>query len=216
MYFRLCKLFARLRARLIHLVLRVYLSHKRSFFRVMGLKVWVPGNCFPPNLVSTGLLLKVALEKARGIVVEAGTGVGSLALPLCAFNEVEVVGTDLDLKCLRAARKNALENSVYALFNPVACEYLTAIRSNCADLALTNPPYLPLDPERPEDISICGGKKLETYARMIKECIRVARHGTLILFTASSLTNIKFENAKELARRFAGLDSIYVYEIQKE
>ena len=176
----------------------------------------MPGNCFPPNLVSTGLLLRVALEKAHGVVVEAGTGVGSLALSLCVINGAEVVGTDVSLECLRAARKNALENGVYALFNPVACEYLTAIRSDCADLVLTNPPYLPLDPESPEDISICGGEELETYVRMVEGCIRVAKRGARILFTASSLTNVEFENAKKVAKRFAGLDSVYVYEIRKE
>lgn len=186
-------------------------------FRFKGVEVFVPRGCFAPTYVSTGLLYDTALPIVKGLRVgcEIGTGIGSLALAIAKALEVEMVGTDIDLSCLREATTNARRNGLDHLFHPVACANAQALRSSSVDFVITNPPYLPLPPRGSADVAACGGARLEILNAMLQDGVRVAREKGFIVFTTTSLTLV--QGAQLLGERWALFDRVrsYLYVKQK-
>lgn len=140
---------------------------------------------------------------------EVGTGPGSIAMVLAKNLNAEVVGTDVDLKCLKCARENARRNEVYHLFHPVACRDAQALRDQAFTFAVVNPPYLPLEPRGAAGLAACGGRELEVLNQMLRDCIRVLKLGGVLLFTASSLARV--EGAKLVGQRWALFDTVRAY-----
>lgn len=204
-------LLSALRARLaLHaLNLLVALVHGRFCFK--GVEVRVPKGCFAPVFVSTGLLFETALRVVSGrrVGCEVGTGVGSLALALIKELGVEIVGSDVDLKCLREAAANAVRNGLYPLFHPVACLNAQALRDCGVDFAVVNPPYLPLPPAGIAGIAACGGARLEVLNAMLQDSVRVLRRRGVLLFSSSSLTSVS--GARLLNKRWAVFDTVHIY-----
>ncbi|MEM4029650.1 MAG: methyltransferase [Thermofilaceae archaeon] len=199
------------RAKLALRVLNVLVRAVHGRFRFKGVEVVVPKGCFAPTFVSTSLLYDTALDAVKGCKLgcEIGTGVGSLALALVGSLGVEIVGTDVDLRCLREAGLNARRNSLDPLFHAVACVNAQALRGDSFDFVVINPPYLPLPPEGPAGTAACGGSQLELLNAMLQDGVRVARKGGLIVFTTSSLTTVS--GAKLVGERWAVLDSVRSY-----
>lgn len=178
-----------------------------------GLRVFVPRGCFAPIFVSTSLLADAAAALVKeGLAVEVGVGCGSLALSLAKSRRVEVVGTDLDLRCLKASLANAKLNGLDALYNPVACAEARCLRSGAFEYAVANPPYFPLDQRL--SLSACAGANLEVYRRILRDAARVLKEGGLLLFTASTLTG-RVKGALLLRERWALFDSVRAYAWRK-
>ena len=178
-----------------------------------GLRITVPRGCFAPIFVSTSLLSDTASALVKkGLAVEVGAGCGSLALSLVREKEVEVVGTDVDLHCLRASLANAKLNELSSRYHPVACGEASCLRDRAFDYALANPPYLPLDQRL--SLSACGGASLEVYRRILVDAARVLKRGGLLLFTASTLTG-QVKGALLVGERWALLDRVRAYAWRK-
>ncbi len=205
----------RLQASLIAWLLRLYLKLARTLYTFAGLRLLVPRGCFPPNLFSTHALLIESLSRAQGLVADAGTGPGSLGVAVASLRGVEVIATDVCLRCLRAARLNALANGVYDRFHPVACDWLAALRPGSVSVVIANPPYLPVPKHTYSDPVSCGSK-LEVYIKMLESCMRALKRGGVLLFTASSLTFRRVAGAKELRRVWTGLDHVIVLLYEKK
>lgn len=179
-------------------------------FNFKGVTVNVPRGCFPPVLVSTGLLHDAAVSVVNGSTgCEIGTGVGSAALSLAKRLGVEVVGTEIGLMCLRVAAANAVRNELSCLFHPVACVGAQALRSCSLDFVVVNPPYLPLPPSGPAGAVACGGERLELLNALLDDAVRVLKKEGTLVFTASSLTLVS--GAKLLGKRTAFFDSVEAY-----
>lgn len=179
-------------------------------FNFKGVTVNVPKGCFPPVLVSTGLLYDAAVGVINGSKgCEIGTGVGSAALSLAKRLGVEVVGTEISLRCLREAAANAAGNKLSSLFHPVACVGAQAFRSCSLDFVVVNPPYLPLPPSGPAGAAACGGERLELLNTLLDDAVRVLKKEGTLVFTTSSLTLVS--GAELLRRRPALFDSVEAY-----
>ena len=204
---------ARLRALAALAALKILSRAAWGRLRFKGLRVVVPRGCFAPIFVSTALLSDAAAALAKGgLAVEAGAGCGPLALSLARSRGVEVVGTDVDVRCLRASLANAKLNKLDALYHPVACAETSCLRSGAFDYALANPPYLPLDQRL--SLPACGGASLEVYRRMLADAARVLKQGGILLFTASTLTG-RVEGAALLGERWALFDRVRAYAWRK-
>lgn len=184
----------------------IKLVHGRLRFK--GVELVVPKGCFAPTFVSTSLLFDTSIAVLKGLNIgcEIGTGVGSLALAVAKALRAEIVGTDVDLRCLKEAKVNASRNNLDSLFHALACVNAQALRSCSFDFVVSNPPYLPLPPRGPAGAAACGGSQLEVLNGILQDGIRVARKGGLILFTTSSLTSVN--GAKLLGKRWALFDSV--------
>ena len=204
---------ARLRALAALAALKVFSRAAWGWLRFKSLRVLVPKGCFAPVFASTSLLSDTAAALVKeGLVVEVGAGCGSLALSLARSRGVEVVGTDVDLRCLKASLANAKLNGLDALYHPVACAEASCLRSGAFDYALANPPYLPLDQRL--GLFACGGANLEVYRRILADAARALREGGLLLFTASTLTG-RVKGALLLAERWAFFDRVRAYAWRK-
>ncbi len=199
----------RARAALCALGLLARLAH--GSFRFRGVRLRVARGCFAPAFVSTGLLYDVASRALGGrrLGCDVGTGPGSLALALARELGAEVVGTDVDVRCLRCAWENAVANGLDHLFHPVACREAQALRSGAFEFAVANPPYLPLDPAGPAGVAACGGRRLEVLNAVLRDSVRVLREGGVLLFTASSLASVS--GARLVGERWALFDSVRAY-----
>ena len=128
---------------------------------------------------------------------------------------VEMIGTDVDLKFLKTSAANAALNWVDAYYHPVVCAEASCLRSESVDFVVTNPPYLPLKPEKTVDLALCGGERLEIFQKMLYDAVRVVRRSGILIFTFSSLSG-KVEGAQLIGKRKTLLDTIYAYVYKKK
>jgi release factor glutamine methyltransferase len=204
---------ARLKALFALAVLKLLSNVAWGELRFKGLRVIVPRGCFAPIFVSTSLLSDAASALVKnGLAVEVGAGCGPLALSLAQNKKVEIVGTDVDLRCLKASLANAKLNGLEARYHPVACAEASCLRDRAFDYALANPPYFPFDQSL--SLSACGGAGLEVYKRILADAARVLRQGGLLLFTASTLTG-RVEGALLMGERWALFDRVRAYAWRK-
>ncbi|QLG64067.1 methyltransferase domain-containing protein [Halorarum salinum] len=88
----------------------------------------------------SGLLAEAAAARARGTVLEVGTGSGWVAERVADVDGVErVVGSDVNPHACRRARDRGVE--------AVCANLLDPFRGAAFDAVLFNPPYLPTDPD---------------------------------------------------------------------
>lgn len=143
----------------------------------------------------TELIVQAALNDARrsepGLIVDVGTGSGCLAIALALeFPKAQLIATDLSLKALAVARRNALRHGV----NHRIAFYLTDLLPPVPqiDLIVSNPPYVSrrdavsLSPEvrhhEPDLALFAGGDGLDVYRRLLPEArYEIAAEGRLIL-----------------------------------
>lgn len=197
-------------------LLRLYMSVEREQeFR--GLRLLVPAGCFPPlRTVSTELVAGVLGKLApAGRALDIGCGPGSLAL-LLARAGAYVVGVDVSLECLRAAKLNALLNNLYHAVDFVACDAGSCIRGGSVDLCVTNPPFLayPIGDDR--DLPLAGGMGLEVALAMVRGCLSATREGGLAVYTLSDLASGRRPRAPGLlAAEGRGLgDRVFVFVVR--
>jgi methylase of polypeptide subunit release factors len=196
-------------------LLRFLVSRVHGVFEAGGCRLRVPRGCLAPVFVSTGLAIEVSTRLVRGRVgCDVGTGCGAIALSLAKKLSAEVIGTDVDYKCLAASVVNARSCGVYELYHPVLCVGASCLRSGSVEFAVTNPPYLPLPPKKPVDTALCGGGELEVYSSMVEDSLRVLKPGGILVFTASSLTGSVL-GAVPAGRRLTPFDAVLAYVLVK-
>lgn len=197
-------------------MLRLYLSKSRvQLFR--GLHIIIPKGCFPPLHTVSTEAMAFALEKIGkidGTVVEIGCGPGSLILFLARIRQtVYLVGTDVSLECVRAARLNAIRNKVYEKVDFLVCDSGSCIRKNSATLCITNPPFLTYEEKDVLDLSLAGGLNLENAMNMILDCYEVVSSKGVVVYTLSDLgTGRKLRAPGKLVVSKRGLgDTLHVF-----
>jgi len=194
-------------------LLKIYLTSQK-LQEFWGLRLLLLPGCFPPLRTVTTELLSIALTAIppnAGRAVDIGCGPGSLTL-LLSGKGFYAVGTDVSVVCLKAARVNAIRNGVYSLTDFVACDAGSCLRSGSADVCMTNPPFLPYERKDDRDLPLAGGKGLEVFKAMVRDCYRVAKKGGWALFAVSDLASGKApRNLGVVLARGRGLgDNIYV------
>ena len=132
-------------------------------------------------------VVETALAVAAGArrIVDVGCGSGALAVTLALETGAEVWATDVSRPALAVARENASRLGAAVRF--VACDLASALAGGCADLAVSNPPYVPLVelPSLQREVrdfeprlALFGGPSgLEVYQRLVSETPRVLRPG---------------------------------------
>jgi release factor glutamine methyltransferase len=164
-------------------------------------------------------LLPDAAPGRRPLVVDVGTGSGCVACAIAAERpDVCVIATDRSLESLRVARENARRLGLAGRMREVASDLLGGVGRGCADLIVSNPPYLPsawlsgLDPEvrdhEPLEALDGGPDGLDVLGRLIAESTRSLRPGAaLVVETAGG------DQAVEVARRAgsSGLEGVAVH-----
>jgi release factor glutamine methyltransferase len=165
-------------------------------------------------------LLPAAAPGRRPLVLDVGTGSGCVACAIAAERpDVRVIATDRSLESLRDAGENARRLGLSGRVQEVASDLLSAMGEGCADLIVSNPPYLPsawlsaLAPEvrdhEPLDALDGGPDGLDALGPLIAESSRTLRPGAaLVVETAGG------DQAAEVARRAGacGLEGVAVHQ----
>ena len=123
-------------------------------------------------------------------VVDVGCGSGAIAITLQLEMQAEVWGTDVSAAALEVAADNARRLGASVGF--VQCDLASCFDGNCADLLVSNPPYVPQSEESSiqrevreyePHIALFGGESgLDFYKRLINEGARLLRpQGWLIM-----------------------------------
>lgn len=120
-----------------------YILGEREFW---GLPFEVTPDVLIPR-PETELIVEEALDlfpagRAPGVIVDAGTGSGCLAVALAReFDEARVIATDISEAALAVARRNAARNGVGDRIDFRAGDLLEPV-TEPADLIVSNPPYV--------------------------------------------------------------------------
>ncbi|WP_423750579.1 HemK2/MTQ2 family protein methyltransferase [Salinirarus marinus] len=85
------------------------------------------------------LLADAAVEHARGLTLEVGTGSGWVAEQVATETDARVVASDVNPHACREARDRGLD--------VVRTDLVAPFRDDAFDTVCFNPPYLPTDPE---------------------------------------------------------------------
>ena len=126
-------------------------------------------------------------------ILELGTGSGALSIALLKeFPNSKVIATDINVKAIELAKKNAIKNKVIDQISFICCNWLDSFVNSDFDLIVANPPYIKtevikdLDPEvKYHDplIALDGGKDgLVAYNKIIIALKPLLKSDTIILF----------------------------------
>ena len=125
------------------------------------------------------LIEKYVKKYAKGKVLDMGTGSGILAK---AAKGADVLAVDINPEAVEKAKEEGIAAVLSDLFSNVKGKF---------DLIVFNPPYLPEDPNEPEDskLATTGGKQgHELIGRFLKEAKYFLNKNGKILLLTSSLT----------------------------
>ena len=135
-------------------------------------------------------LMEDIIKNYRGnFALEIGIGSGYLTRRLCSNFDL-VIGTDLNFEAIVYAKNNTLLANSNKL---LICTDLGSSLNFKFDLIISNPPYLPTDPERNlEDNTVYGGKEgIELTFRIINSALPLLHDNGKILLLRSSLSNME-------------------------
>jgi release factor glutamine methyltransferase len=126
-------------------------------------------------------LIEAALPRARGKMVDIGTGSGAIAVTLALETGAGVVATDISPAALEVAARNARQLNAPVAF--IACDLGSALPSEVFDLVVSNPPYVPegdtiqreVREHEPPVALYAGTDGLAIYRRLIPEAARLLK-----------------------------------------
>jgi release factor glutamine methyltransferase len=139
------------------------------------------------------LLARFVEQKARGTVLDMGTGSGIQA-EIASKKATRVVAVDINrLAIEQLKRKTPLNSNIEVRWSDLWSEVPESF-----DVIIFNPPYLPAD-KRTRDLALDGGKKgYEIIARFMKDAASHLKPDGEILLLFSNLT--KKEKVDEIIR----------------
>jgi len=134
----------------------------------------------------SGLLAAAAVEHARGVTLEVGTGSGWVAQRIRAEGDAtRVIGSDVNPHACERGRERGVET--------VRADLLAPFREGALDTVLFNPPYLPTDPDNEwddwQEVALSGGETgRELIEPFLDDLPRALAPDGVALLLVSSLT----------------------------
>jgi release factor glutamine methyltransferase len=155
-----------------------YIIGEQEFF---GLKFHVTPDVLIPR-PETEHLVEAALARVEHNtplrIADIGTGSGAIAVALAyALPQARLTALDISPAALAVARDNAAWHQVSDRIRFCQSDLLEAVRGECFDMILSNPPYVPedemLEPQvqdyEPASALFAGPAGLDVYQRLIPE-----------------------------------------------
>jgi release factor glutamine methyltransferase len=157
--------------------------------RGMNISVYQPAE-------DSGLLAQAAIDRARGRVLEVGTGSGWVAAQIAEQTDSNVVASDVNPHACRQAteRSETLRTAGHRGFDVVRGNLVEPFQDGVFDTVAFNPPYLPEHPEgTPQDDwmeqALTGGEDGRAVIDPFLDSVgRVLRPDGEVLLLVSSLS----------------------------
>jgi release factor glutamine methyltransferase len=158
-----------------------YITKRQEFY---GRDFTVSPNVLIPR-PETELLVEaiLKLKPVPGVIVDAGTGSGIIAITLALELARPIIATDLSFEACGIARCNAIKLGADVQF--LEADLLKPFADGSVDIIASNPPYIPLSDRASlqrevrdwePSLALYGGNDgTEIYARLIPEARRVLK-----------------------------------------
>ena len=126
-------------------------------------------------------------------ILELGTGSGAISIALIkTFPKSKIIATDINIKTLELAKKNAVKNKVIDQISFICCNWLDSFVNSEFDLIVANPPYIKTEVIKDLDLEVkCydplialdgGDDGLVAYKKIIAALKPLLKSDTVILF----------------------------------
>jgi release factor glutamine methyltransferase len=198
------------------------LQHILGWESFRGLRLRVGRDVLVPRpetetLVDCALALFPRAHAGVVRVIDVGTGSGNIACAIAAERpEARVVAIDLSLAAAFIARENAARLGLGARVAVAGGDVLSAIRSACVDLVVSNPPYLPRGilatlPREVRDhdprLAIDGGAEgLAVIRTLVADAWRVLRPGGALVMETGGGDHARAVRALMEAAGYVAID----------
>lgn len=198
-----------------------YITGRQEFF---GREFRVTPDVLIPR-PETEHVIEAALGRARGAMVDIGTGSGAIAVTLALETGHPVLATDISIAALRVAAENSHRLGSAAQF--VACDLGSCLPDGAFHLVVSNPPYVPEGDsstlqrevrDHEPRIALYGGGSdgLAIYRRLIPEAARLLKPGGWVVmelaYNAGDAVRALLEGWRniEVVNDLAGLTRVVV------
>ena len=167
----------------------------------------------PETEILLDIIIKNNIKPER--ILELGTGSGAISIALTkTFPKSKIIATDINIKTLELAKKNAVKNKVIDQISFICCNWLDSFVNSDFDLIVANPPYIKtevikdLDPEvKYHDplIALDGGEDgLVAYNKIITALKPLLKSDITILF------EIGYDQGKKVSNLMKESEIMYV------
>lgn len=173
-----------------------YITHNQEF---MGLNFYVDENVLIPQ-PDTELLVETTLKlieeqhttKEKINILDLCTGSGCIGISFLKYlKNVQVTLSDISLKALEIAKKNAINNKVKSNIEFICSDLLKKMKGKQFNYIVSNPPYIEtniiptLSPEvrQEPNIALNGGKDgLDFYRKILHQAPNYLKQNGYLLF----------------------------------
>lgn len=111
----------------------------------MSLPFYVDENVLIPR-GDTEILVEEAIslikQHSLKTMLDMCTGQGAIAISTSYYTDIEVIGADIDEKCIEISKKNAIINGVEEKTNFIVSDLFENIQNKKFDIIASNPPYI--------------------------------------------------------------------------
>ena len=166
--------------------------HRRlTLEHVDGMPILVLPDVFNPTLFrsSEALIRRLDRDGVRPgmAVLDMGTGSGIGAIAAARLG-ASVVAVDIAAEAVRCARINALLNGVEAQIDIRCGDLFEAVRGECFDLVLFNPPFYAGSPREPWEYAWRAEDVLDRFAHGLGDVLRP--HGRALVVVSSDTVGV--------------------------
>jgi len=168
------------------------LSLKRKLILKVPHRVFKPLGTVTTRILADYALKNIRAEDSKDVrILDVGCGSGAIGLLIARETKNYVIMTDIDMVAVKTAWDNALMNRIDSTVDVLRADLISTFREQSIDVVVSNPPFLPIKISSTYHVSIAAGEQCSLLLSLINQAARVCKRQGKVMFTISSLSDLR-------------------------